>query len=243
MKSIAVMALLFGLTGCISMEPHPTGFTAKQVETANFSISIWEKNTIQKGQPLRLYYEGDGNPNPKHTVALEYAKQDKSPNVIYIARPCQWSNDKICKQKPQIYGQDRFHTEIMKEMEELTQYLVRKYQAPKVDLIGYDGGAVMALNMATKVPSPRVITIAGITDLNTYTYYHDLPEMENADNPADNLMLLAQIPQIHYVGGQDTVTPRRLVERFVARMKNPKSAVVKMVPGATHTDWGVKLDY
>ena len=67
---------------------------------------------------------------------------------------------------------------------------------------------------------------------------------DEAENPADNLLLLANIPQIHYVGKDDSITPQRLVERFVHRMKNPKSAVVKVVPDTNHTNWkGVKLDY
>ena len=165
---------------------------------------------------------------------------------MYVARPCQWVNDKICSQKPQIYKEARFHPEIMKEMQELTEYLIRKHHAPSVTLIGYDGGAVIALNMASRVQTDKVITIAGITDILAYNTYHDLPEVDpdDIDNPADNLALLEQIPQVHYVGKDDNITPRRLVERFVARMKNPKSAVVKVVPSTGHTDWeGVKLDY
>ena len=233
------------LTGC-AIPPQSDQFEAKQIETEHFSIAVWEKNTIKKGQPLRIYFEGDGNPNPVHKVAFDFAETDTTPNVIYVARPCQWVQDKICTQKPEIYQQARFHTEIMQEMQELTEYLIRKYRAPHVELIGYDGGAVVALNMATKVPTERVITIAGITDVDAYATYHELPSIvdEEIANPANELSQLAQIPQIHYVGKEDDVTPRRLVERFVGRMQNPKSAVVKLVPNVGHTNWrGVKLDY
>ncbi|MBQ3696097.1 MAG: hypothetical protein II938_03925 [Alphaproteobacteria bacterium] len=241
--SIFVTALL--LCGC-AIAPHSNKFQEKQIETGYFSIAVWEKSSIQKGKPLRIYYEGDGNPNPYHTVAFDLAEADKTPNVIYVARPCQWTNDKICEQKKQIYQEARFHPEIMAEMKELTDYLIRKHQAPSVELIGYDGGAVIALNMAPQFPTSRVITVAGITDVAAYNTQHDIEggDPEDIDDPADKLNILANIPQVHYVGKDDDVTPRRLVERFVGRMQNPKSAVVKVVPNTNHTNWrGVKLDY
>lgn len=245
MKTTTLLLTSLLLSAC-ALPPRADNFEAKRIETGYFSIAVWEKNTIKKGEPLRIYFEGDGDPNPTHKVAFDLAKADSTSNVVYVARPCQWVDDKICKQKPEIYKEARFHTEIMQEMQELTEYLIRKHKAPSVDLIGYDGGAVVALTMAPRVPTNRVITIAGITDVNAYNVYHDLPEMDDEDteNPAQNLAALAPIPQIHYVGKEDNVTPRRLVERFVARMRNPKSAVVKTVPGVNHTNWeGVKLDY
>ncbi len=246
MKKIVCAGLLFFLTGCMLTPPNCENFETKQIQTSYFSIAVWEKKGIKKGKPLRIYFEGDGNPNPQNAVAFDYAKQDPTDNVIYVARPCQWVKDKLCEQKPQIYTSARFHEEIMKEMEELTTYLVKKYQAPSVELIGYDGGAVVALNMSLKVPTSRIITIAGITDIVAYNTYHNITDMdmETTVNPTEDLIFLARIPQIHYVGKEDNVTPRRLVERFVSRMKNPKSAAVKVVPNVKHTNWrGVKLDY
>ena len=230
----------------ISSPPQSDLFQAKQIETKNLSIAIWEKNNIQTGQPLRIYFEGDGDPNPRYNVAFELAEADQYNNIIYIARPCQWVNDKICTQKPTLYKESRFHPEIMQEMQELVSYLMSKYKAPTLELIGYDGGAVIALNLATKLPTERIITVAGITDINAYNLQNDLPQQKESEieNPAANLAAISTIPQIHYVGQNDNITPRKLVERFVARMQNPRSAVVKVVPDTGHTDWrGIKLDY
>ena len=120
---LPITSFLF-LTACIAISPKPEAFIEKEIQTSNFSIAVWEKETIQSGKTLRIYIEGDGNPNPRHLLALDFAERDTTPNVIYIARPCQWTNDKICKQKPNIYGQDRFHEEIMREMQELIYYLL-----------------------------------------------------------------------------------------------------------------------
>ena len=242
MKYSILLALL--LSGCAWMRPSPSGFVAKKIETEYLTFSVWEKEGIEPGKPLRIYLEGDGNPNPSDKIALYYAEQDPSTNVIYVARPCQWSKDKICQTKPEIYKEQRFHSEIIQEIEEVISYLKSKYKAPKIELVGYDGGATVALNLASQIEVARVITIAGILDTNAYTRQNGIPEMPDAQNPADKLSILAEIPQIHYVGGEDEITPRRGAERFVAKMKRPKSAVVKSVPGIGHSNWkGVKLDY
>ena len=241
---IIVISLILLLTGCVASKPNPSGFDEKQVQTENFTINIWEKNGLQSGHPIRIYIEGDGDPNPRQQIAKHFAEQDATQNVIYVARPCQWSNEKICKQKPEIYQKERFNPVIIDDMVELLAYLIRKHHAPQIELIAYDGGAVIALNAALKLPVSRIITIAGITDLAAYASYNNVKIPKTAEDPAKKLMLLATIPQIHYVGADDDITPRRLVERFVSKMRNPKSAVVKVVPRTNHIDWkDVGLDY
>lgn len=245
MKKLFCLMVSFMLSACSFIRPAPSGFQEVQIETENYlTLNVWEKDTIKKGQILRLYIEGDGNPNPGDKIALYYAEQDPYDNVIYIARPCQWSNDKICKKNPKLYQEQRFHPEILREMEELISYLIRKYQAKGIELIGYDGGGLVAMEIATHIQTKRVITIAGILDLNAYVHYNDVAEMPDAFNPADKLGVLSDIEQIHYVGTLDEITPARVAERFVAKMNNPKSAVVKRVKGVNHTNWkGVALDY
>ena len=244
MKYWVILVGLF-LSGCSTFfQPNPVGFKKDLVETEFLTFSVWEKETIQPNKPLRIYIEGDGNPNPSEKIALHYAQLDPSDNVIYLARPCQWSDDKVCKQKPEIYKNQRFHPEMMRETLEVLLLTINKYQAPVIELVGYDGGATVALNLAPQLPVKRVITIAGILDTENYTRQNDLPDMTDAENPASNLLALSQIPQVHYVGGNDKITPQKMAERFVRQMNNPKSAVVKKVPDVGHSNWkGVLLDY
>ena len=239
----SILSVLLFLTGCIAIKPSPVGFVEKEIQTEHFSIAVWEKETIEPGKTLRIYIEGDGNPNPRHQIAKHFAEQDMTSNVVYVARPCQWSEDSICKKTPSIYQKDRFHQEVIEEMNDLLKYLTRKHKAQKVELIGYDGGAVIALNAAPTLPTSRIITIAGIVDTDAYASHNEV-DLSSAENPAKTLSNLENISQIHYVGANDTNTPRRMVERFVAKMHNPKAAVVKVVPYTDHTDWkDVKLDY
>lgn len=244
MRFLLIFSFLF-LSGCAGLfPPNPSGFKKNQIETKYLTFSVWEKQTIQPQKPLRIYIEGDGNPNPSDKIALSYAQMDPSDNIIYLARPCQWSDDRVCQEKPEIYKNQRFHPEMIRETEEIILLLINKYQAPVVELVGYDGGATVALNLAPKLPTKRIITIAGILDTDTYTHQNGLPEMPDAENPADYLIALSQIPQIHYVGENDSLTPPKVAERFVRLMSNPQSAVVKKVSGVGHSNWkGIMLDY
>jgi len=242
-KIFSIISLLL-LSACV-FRPDPEGFVEKEIQTEYFSFAVWEKESIQSGKPLRLYIEGDGDPNPRYQIAKYYASTDEAPNVIYIARPCQWIEEKICK-NPSIYGENRFSTEVIGQIQILVQHLIKKYKAPTVELVGYDGGAVIAFALATKLPVSRIITIAGIIDPVTYANYHGLKPFAEYEmfKTMEHLSTLESIPQVHYVGSKDEITPRRLVERFVAKMNNPTAAVVKVVPGVDHTNWeGVQLDY
>ena len=240
-KYLFILFLLF-IGGCAGRRPEtPVGFTEKTIETEHFSIAVWEKN-ITAGEPLRIYIEGDGDPMPKQATALEFAVRDPSQNVIYVSRPCQYIWCKECS-NPLIWGQERFHEEIVNEMKELIVYLAYKYKTPSLELVGYDGGGTMALILATKIPVARVITIGGILDTKVYAAEHDLAPI-NGLNPGELKDILARVPQTHYVGGRDTVTTRRMAERFVARLRNPKEAIVKVIPEATHTNWrAAPFDY
>ena len=225
-----VAFLLIG--GCAFIPDTPDGFNQKTVETENFSFYTLEKENIQKGKPLRFYIEGDGSPNPSKAVAMKMAQNDTHQNVVYLTRPCQYIENDVCDNKA-IYTSARFHREIVKEMEELILHFIKKYQAPAIEFVGYDGGGTMAMLLAPKIPiTTQVITVAGILDTS---------DKNNSDsdilNPARQRDLVAHIPQIHYVGGKDTLASRRTAERFVGRLKSPRSAKVRVLPSMTHNGW------
>ena len=220
------------LAGCTGIPETPHNFNAKTIETENLSFYTLEKDNIQAGKPLRFYIEGDGNPNPSTPVALKLAERDEHKNIIYLTRPCQYIENDLCQNK-EIYTTARFHREIVKEMQELSLYYIKKYQAPKIEFIGYDGGGTLAMLLGARIPiTSNIITIAGILNTNTQKNMH-----EETINPFEQKDLTAHIPQVHYVGGLDTEAPRRTAERFVGRLKNPRSAAVKVVPGQTHKGW------
>ena len=116
---------------------------------------------------------------------------------------------------------------------------MKKHKTPQVEFVGYDGGATMALLLSTKIPTTQIITVAGILDTNTLDNLH-----AETLNPADYKDLIARVPQVHFVGGKDEITTKRQAERFVGRMKNPRSAKVKVLPNMKHTGWeNIKFDF
>lgn len=226
---ILLMSLM---TGCAGIPKTPENWCDKVIETEYFSIPVWEKADIKKGTPLRLYIEGDGTPRPRKPIAFLLAQKDPAPGVIYVSRPCQYAESRAC-QNPAVWQADRFDADIIEEMKELVTYLVNKYQAPSVELVGYDGGATVALLLATRMPVSRVITVAGILDTDSYAYHNGI-EL-NGLNPFNEKAKLATIPQIHYVGTQDMKASRRLAERYIAKTA-PQQAKLKAVD-TNHTDW------
>lgn len=232
---IMMVGLCLLLAGCAGVVPKtPAGWTRKTIETKYLSFAVWEK--IQgTGQPLRIYLEGDGHPEPKRPIAFELATKDKTDsNVVYVARPCQYVKHDECH-NPALWQEERFNTELVDELKTLIVYLAHKYQAPSLDLIGYDGGGTMAMLLAVRMPVRQVITVGGILD--TQKYAADQNISLNGSNPADYLPALSYVSQTHYVGSADSIALRCDAERFVGQLNNPRSARVKIVPSATHTDW------
>ena len=242
-KILLALGFCLILSACANRPEEPEGFYYMPVKTDFFTLTSFEKN-IKMGEPLRIYIEGNGNPNPKQAIALALAEKDPYQNVIYLARPCQFSDDDVCDHSI-IWEDGQFNAEIVSEMKNATIQLMRRYRAPSVEFVGYDGGATLALLLATRIPqTTRVITIDGIMDTNAYVQNNRGTSFKKSLNPADEKNQLSVKPQIHYVGKKDKITPPKTAERFVARQPNPVNATVKTVNNVDHYDWlDVQFDY
>lgn len=248
MKKILLLLLCaFSITGCTHNTGDPVvpeGYTPKIVETEHFSLTVWEKDNIEPKKTLRFYITEDGDPTPDQNTALALAAKDPYQNIIVISRPCQYYKNKVCS-KSAIWREARYNPEILEEMNELVSFLIRKHKATSSEFVTVKGGAPIAFYLADKLGrTVRIITIADILDVDAYTKENDLPSMNGAYNPVDRKNKIAAIPQVHYVGDKDSITTRRMAERFVARLRNPRFAIVKVVPDQGHDHWEeVTLDY
>ncbi len=244
MKKILASFLLIVLAGCSSMPRTPDGFIERDVQTEHFSVPVWESTELRNGKTIRFYIEGNGNPTPADPMALKLAAKDPYINVVVLSRPCQYSQNKLCE-NTDIWTRQQYSPEILREMEEIVVYYIQKYKAPDVEFVAYDGGAPIAFNLALQLGRVnKVVTVAGILDMDSYAIQNGLPAYVNAKNPMKSISQLSQIPQIHYVGGKDKETTPAMAERFVSKLQNPKMALVRVAPDMGHDGWDkIDLDY
>lgn len=229
-------ALYLLLVGCSTVYP-PADFKYKSVNTDAFEFASWQKIT-DKNANYKIYIEGDGfsfnaygmpttDPTPRSTLVRDLAFGDKNPNVIYLARACQFIKSKNCAQK--YWTTARFSAQIADaEAQAIKQIVGNK----SVILIGFSGGAQIAALVAVRNPEisvSKIVTIAGNLDHSAWTAYHKVPPLAESLDLRDYYVAFKKITQIHYVGDKDEIIPPFLTYNFVT----DKSAIIK-VEGATH---------
>jgi len=240
MKQIILVILsVVGLIGgCTSIEV-PNEYSYQIIQTKYFDIASWQKIS-SPNSVYKIYIEGDGHafnarglptsdPTPKGTLVRQLAFGDKNANVIYLARPCQYAQNHLCKQK--YWTTARFSKEVIDSEYEAIKSLVGNHD---VILVGFSGGGLVAgLIAATKndIKVKKIITIAGNLDHQAWTEYHHLPMLSGSLNLEDFKAQFAQIPQIHYVGEKDTIVPASITEQFI----NNDNLLVKL-PNVSHAD-------
>lgn len=230
MRYLIFGTLLF-LAGCSSIH-IPDSYQYKEIQTRTYKLVSWQKIT-DKTQPIRIYIEGDGhafnyagmptsNPTPKGTFLREIAFNDPNPNVVYLARPCQYVTDSVCTQKDWTTG--RFSQKSIDSIAEAIKSIVKDNQTI---LIGYSGGALLSglvINQNSDINVQKWITIAGVLNHTKWTQTLNLQPLINSLD----LDTLPNIPQIHYIGNKDTIIPSELTQSIV-----PKKDLV-IVQNASH---------
>lgn len=94
-------------------------------------------------------------------MGLKLAALDASPNVVYLARPCQYVWSPLCSD---IYWTDRrFAVEVVEAMSAAIDRLILPGQ--KLHLVGYSGSGAVAVLVAARRPDVVSLrTIAGNLD-------------------------------------------------------------------------------
>lgn len=225
------------LLGCAVPLQIPADFKYSVVQTADFDFAVWQK-IEQPNAPYKVYIEGDGyafnaygrptdNPTPRGTFMRSTAFADRHPNVIYMARACQFVQNKKCEQK--YWTTARFAPEIVAAQATAVKQIVG---TRPVTFVGFSGGAQIASLIAVthlEIKVQKIITIGGNLNHPAWTAYHNVPPLDESADLNDYRAAFAKILQIHYVGSKDTVMPPELNQNFVA-----DTAEVVVVEGATH---------
>lgn len=148
-------------------------------------------------------------------LSLRLAVLDPSPNVIYLARPCQFvGSDPACGVA--YWTSWRYAEEVVSSMGEALDQAIAGLPGHGVHLVGYSGGGTIAALLAERradVMSLR--TIAGNLDVSTVNRHNRVSATPNSLNPIDNAASLTALPQIHWIGEDDNVVPPVVAQRFV----------------------------
>lgn len=216
-----VLIIVLVLCGCHSVIV-PEDFAYEEIKTNHFILASWQKIT-DASAPVKFYIEGDGaafnaygkptkNPTPKGKMIRELAFGDMGPNVVYLARPCQYVKDDMCEQK--YWTTARFAPEVIDSSYEA----IKKIAGDRsVVLVGFSGGAQVAglvsvLNKDLKVK--KLITIAGNLNHEEWTSYHHVPALSNSLSLADYRNKYLRFSQVHYAGKEDNIMPKNLIADF-----------------------------
>lgn len=219
-----LIAILLLLSACATLEV-PNTYTKKIIKTNTFNLASMQKITSPDA-PYKIYIEGDGNafnaygsptkdPTPRGTLVRELAFKDNSPNVIYLARPCQFVKSNLCSTRH--WTTARFAPEVITaEYEAIKQIAGNR----PVILIGFSGGAQVAGLVASAKSGlnvKKIITIAGNLNHEAWTKYHKLPPLNESMSLNDYRTQFLTIPQTHYVGEKDEVILPFLVQDFTLK--------------------------
>lgn len=255
---IGLLLTLPLLTGCAglssSIDRHIANdrlakfseFEKSFLKTKYFTLTAYYR-LKNPGEPLTVYIEGDGNawsgrtrlsddPTPGNPLMLELAGQDASANVAYLARPGQFPESGFPDCEPTYWSDRRFSKEVIASMGEAIDELALRAKTNKINLIGYSGGAAVAVLIASQrrdITSLR--TIAGNLDSEALNRYHHVSPLTGSLNPVDVADQIKDLPQRHFIGSKDKIVPLLVTQSFVGRMGDKDYKCIAVIEGATHT--------
>ena len=206
-----------------------SGFTPLIIQTPPFALSALLKTPPGGATPeyLAVYLEGDGrvlnrrgklndDPTPSRSF-FEMARLDPAPAVLYLARIGQYQPEYAGVAYQTYWSEGRFSPAAVRAADEAITQIKARIGARKIYLTGYSGGGGLACLLAAKRDDVAgLITVAGLLDHVWWTTTNHYPPLSQSLNPADFAANLADIPQIHFYGTEDTLIPPAMSAHFAS---------------------------
>ena len=220
------------LMGCVGIGTHDNMTIVSPTRANLYSVATIQKIT-DKTAPVHVYVEGDGrafdargratdDPTPRSRFMRQMAMSDDVPNVVYIARPCQFVMDEKCQTTDWTTG--RFSAAMV---DSVAMAIKKVVGTRPVIMVGYSGGAMISglvIQNHDEIDVKKWITIAGVLNHKDWTeYFGDKPLTHSL-----NLDTLPHLPQVHYIVENDEVVPNTLSKQWVN--KND----IKIIKNAKH---------
>ncbi|MCB1681799.1 MAG: hypothetical protein KDI65_07690 [Alphaproteobacteria bacterium] len=244
------LATLALLTACATSRPllkteiakriaSPAWMIGREIPAGDYLLTVYER-IHEYNSTVDVYIEGNG-PTPEYPTALHLATKDKAPNVIYIAQPCQFSGLIKDDQECTLTGEEAYSPASLEAVNAALNEISRRYKVHGFHLIGYDGGGVIAANLAaTRKDILSLRTVAGIMDTDAYNDAHAMPRTRNPNNPALKAKDLASIPQMHFIGGQDMEVPPSVLHGYFQSLPPTRCVRYEMIQENQHEDGWVE---
>lgn len=264
MRLAATLAAAALVAGCAHLGAPPEraeavaragGLQRVVLPAGTFRLLAYRREA--RGDLLTVYLEGDGapwpspsrppaDPTPPDPLALRLAAADPAGPVAWIARPCQYAVLTLQADCDSRYWRGaRYGEEVVAALDLAITALAGSAGASRVVLVGHSGGgAVAALVAARRTDVAALVTVGGVLDAARWTALHRVSPLAASLDPIDAAARTAGIPQRHYVGTRDAITPPLLAESFSARAGTPSSAI--RVEGRDHVccwteDWPARI--
>lgn len=233
------------------------GMVMRQVSTSQFIYTTFLKLS-KPDAPLLVFIEGDGfswktkkqpsnNPTPFNPVGLKLAvdasKNLHESNVLYLARPCQFTSlvtDQACKSD--FWTHARYAEVVVHSSNEVIDQIVSEYKLNGVHIIGYSGGAALgALIASRRIDMLSFNSVAGNLDPQALNQFHGVSALHGSLNPIDVAKDIAYLPQMHWVGGQDKVVPIQIAQNWFKNSNQDERIRIIFIKNATHSEGWPRL--
>jgi len=223
------------------------GLTRESIPAGFFTLTSFSR-IRDPHAAIDLYIEGDGrawdsrytpslDPTPRRAMALQLAARDPAPNVVYLARPCQFTaRDPHCEVA--YWTGKRYAPEVIAALDRAISTYAARAPGQPLNLIGYSGGGALAVLVAAgRGDVASIRTVAGNLDIDEVTRLHHVSPLTGSRNPIDEARRVAQIAQLHFSGGDDRIVPASVARHF-AILAGGSCVRTEIVPGIGHEgDW------
>ncbi|MCW2477515.1 alpha/beta hydrolase [Candidatus Symbiopectobacterium sp. NZEC135] len=253
--SMLLWMLATSLTGCNADPRHYADQLAQRgnlqhgtLWAAPFHLTTYTRIT-RADRPLHVYIEGDGrawiqhfrvsrDPTPRRAMGLALAAEDTAANVVYLARPCQFTvAEQASACRPEYWTGKRFAHDVVASMDAAISHYLRQTPGQPVVLTGYSGGGAIAVLIAARRKDIALLrTVAGNLNHVAVNRLHRVALMPDSLNPADVANEIAAVPQLHFSGDSDRIVPSVIAHFFVTAVG--RCADVREVHDMDHEgDW------
>lgn len=225
---------------------RPAFMVERDFKATGMELKVWER-MHERYAPANVYIEGDGNINaiggpfsedhsPKNPVAIALASRDKSKNLAYISRPCQFReswDEKACPEA--LWRGSKYSDAVLASYNQILDQMKALWNISEFNLIGYDGGAnIAAVLAATRNDVASLRTVAGILNPDIVYDKQKHPLDNNYVSAMDAAPQLASMPQHHFIGAGDEHVPPAVYHSFRQKMGESECVHYTLVPDADH---------